>query len=366
MGAVAGGVRFCAAYPITPSTEIQEWLASALPGVGGQLVQAEDELASINMVIGASFGGVPAMTATSGPGLSLMVEALGLATHAEIPLLVVNVMRGGPSTGIPTKSEQADLNLALYGAHGDAPRLVLAPNSVADCLACSQWAVELAEQLQCPALMLSDQFLGQARAVIDAPALQASPNSRKLSIPNAPDYQRFALTDDGVSPMAIPGSPGTAYTATGLSHQPSGRPSTVAADHHAQLDKRRAKLHGHAYGARWADIEGEGELAIITFGSVTGACREAIARLGRSGLAVRLVSLRLLQPLQAGALGQALQGVKRTLVVEQNHGAQLHRYLRAELDLPGAVVSLAQPGPLPLKPGQIVSAMIQLNQEQAA
>jgi 2-oxoglutarate/2-oxoacid ferredoxin oxidoreductase subunit alpha len=153
LGAVAGGVRFCAAYPITPSTEIQEWLASALPQVGGRLVQAEDELASINMVIGASFGGTPAMTATSGPGLSLMVEALGLATSAEIPLLVVNVMRGGPSTGIPTKSEQADLNLALHGVHGDAPRLVLAPNSLADCLAAasgrSNWPSSCSARYSC-------------------------------------------------------------------------------------------------------------------------------------------------------------------------------------------------------------------------
>ncbi|PKM34323.1 MAG: 2-oxoglutarate synthase, partial [Gammaproteobacteria bacterium HGW-Gammaproteobacteria-10] len=130
MGALRGGVRFCAAYPITPSTEIQEWLARRLPEVGGCLVQAEDELASINMCIGASFGGVPAMTATSGPGFSLMVEALGLAVATETPLVVVDVMRGGPSTGIPTKSEQADLAIAVYGAHGDAPRLVLAPNGI--------------------------------------------------------------------------------------------------------------------------------------------------------------------------------------------------------------------------------------------
>jgi 2-oxoglutarate/2-oxoacid ferredoxin oxidoreductase subunit alpha len=214
--------------------------------------------------------------------------------------------------------------------------------------------------------MLSDQFLGQARAVIDTPELEASPALRKLTDPDAPDYQRFALTDNGVSPMAIPGNPGTAYTATGLSHQASGRPSTVAGDHLAQLEKRRHKLHVHEYGPRWADIEGDGELAIITFGSVTGACREAIARLAETGLAIRLVSLRLLAPLQAKALAQALQGVKRTLVVEQNHGAQLYRYLRAETDLPGDLLSLAQPGPLPLKPGEIVSAMNQLNQEQAA
>ena len=365
-GALAGGIRFCAAYPITPSTEIQEWLAGALPTVGGALVQAEDELASINMVIGASFGGTPAMTATSGPGLSLMIEALGLATAAEVPLLVVDVMRGGPSTGIPTKSEQSDLNLALFGVHGDAPRLVLAPNSLADCASSAQWSVELAERLQCPALLLSDQFLGQARAVIDAPALAETGAVRKVSEADPLDYRRFALTADGISPMAIPGTPGGAWTATGLSHQTSGRPSTLAADHWAQLEKRKHKLEAYDYGPRWADIEGNGETAIISFGSITGTCREACARLLYQGHEIRLISLRLLSPLRRRDLVQALQGVNNTLVVEQNHGGQLYRYLRAELDLPGQVTSLANPGPLPFRPGEIVDAILELNKALAA
>ena len=134
------------------------------------MLQAEDELAAINMIIGSSFGGTPALTAPSGPGLSLMIEALGLATSAEIPVVVVDVMRGGPSTGIPTKSEQADLNIAVYGLHGDAPHLVLAPQSVTDCLFTTHWATYLAETLQCPAIVLSDQFLGQARTAVERPA----------------------------------------------------------------------------------------------------------------------------------------------------------------------------------------------------
>jgi 2-oxoglutarate ferredoxin oxidoreductase subunit alpha len=161
-GALAGGVRFVAAYPITPATEMLEWLSPALTKVGGVLVQAEDELASINMAIGASYGGTPALTANSGPGLSLMIESLGLAVTAEVPIVVVDVMRCGPSTGIPTKSEQSDLNPALYGLHGDAPHVVVAPNSVADCLTTTQWAVHLAEAMQVPVLVLSDQSLGQS------------------------------------------------------------------------------------------------------------------------------------------------------------------------------------------------------------
>ncbi len=169
-------MRFVAAYPITPASEILEWLAPRLEQVGGSLLQAEDELASVNMIIGASFGGVPALTATSGPGLSLMMEGLGLAVASETPVTVVNVMRGGPSTGIPTKSEQADLNIALYGLHGDAPHLVLAPLDIGDCVFTTQWAVQLAEHLQTVAIVLSDQFLGQSRTI------SATPPSRELPL----------------------------------------------------------------------------------------------------------------------------------------------------------------------------------------
>jgi 2-oxoglutarate ferredoxin oxidoreductase subunit alpha len=163
-GAIRGGVRFVAAYPITPATELLEWMAPALVQVGGTLLQAEDELASVNMIIGASYGGVPSLTATAGPGLALMTEGIGLAVSAEVPIVVVDVMRGGPSTGIPAKSEQSDLSFAVSGLTGDAPRLVLAPTSIGDCLATTQWAVQLAEALQAPAIVLSDQFMGQSRA----------------------------------------------------------------------------------------------------------------------------------------------------------------------------------------------------------
>ena len=145
LGALRGGIRFVAGYPITPATELLEYMAPALAKLGGSLVQAEDELASMNMILGASYGGVPSLTATSGPGLSLMIEALGLGVTAEIPVVVVDVMRTGPSTGIATKSEQSDLNIALYGLHGDAPHVVVAPNSLADCVAATEWAVQLAE-----------------------------------------------------------------------------------------------------------------------------------------------------------------------------------------------------------------------------
>jgi len=354
-GAIKGGVRFVAAYPITPATELLEWMAPALAQVGGTLVQAEDELASVNMAIGGSYGGVPSLTATSGPGLSLMIEALGLAVAAEIPVVVVDVMRVGPSTGIPTKSEQGDLNIAVHGLHGDAPHLVLACNSVADCLGTTQWAVQLAEALQAPAIVLSDQFLGQARSVVDRPAELPAGCERLTAPGGTPGYQRYAVTDSGVSPMAIPGATGLAYTADGLEHAERGTPSSQASDHFAQLDKRRRKLTWHDYGARWADVEGDPSAnhAIVTFGSCTGPVREGLALAAADGVTARLVSLRLLAPLPVQQLAAALEGVERVLVIEQNHSAQLHKYLRAECDLPGRVTSLHRPGALQFSPGEI-------------
>lgn len=353
LGAIRGGIRFAAAYPITPASEVLEWLAPNLTKVGGSLVQAEDELASINMIIGGSYGGTPSLTATSGPGLSLMIEALGLATAAEVPVVVVNVMRGGPSTGIPTKSEQADLNIAVYGVHGDAPHIVVAPQSIPDCLLTTQWAVHLAESLQVPAILLSDQFLGQAQAAIARPADVSFMGLRRKAAADVTPYRRYALTADGVSPMAVPGVAGCQYTAEGLAHTERGLPSTSAGDHYAQLDKRRDKLENFSFGDLWATIEGEGTLAVITWGSLTGAVREAIARLDRAGRRVRLIAPRLLSPARPAQMAAALAGVSRLLVVEQSHGAQFYRYLRAHYSLPADTAVLHRPGPLPIRPGEI-------------
>ncbi len=358
-GALRGGIRFVAAYPITPATEMLEWMSPALAKIGGTLVQAEDELASINMIIGSSYGGVPSLTATSGPGLSLMTEAIGLAITAEVPVVVVDVMRGGPSTGIPAKSEQSDLSYAVNGLHGDAPRVVVAPTSISDCLATTQWAVHLAEKLQTAAIVLSDQFMGQSRAIIDEPANTGVVAERLVVEANAPDFKRYRNTESGVSPMSIPGTPGVVYTADGLEHTETGIPSSQSADHKLQLDKRERKLTKHDYGSAWADVEGEGDVAIITFGSVTGVVREALARAAERGVRAKLIALRLLAPALPDRLDQALAGVSRVLVVEQNHSAQLLRYLRSVYDLPGKPSSFHRPGPLPLRPGELADAIVE-------
>ncbi|HXK55671.1 MAG TPA: transketolase C-terminal domain-containing protein, partial [Gammaproteobacteria bacterium] len=360
IGAIRGGVRFVAAYPITPATEMLEWLAPNLERVGGVLLQAEDELASVNMIIGGSFGGVPSMTATSGPGLSLMMEGLGLAVASETPVVVANVMRGGPSTGIPTKSEQSDLNIALHGFHGDAPHLVLAALNIRDCAFTTEWAVHLAEALQTVAIVLSDQFQGQARSVIDPPPAAPAGPGRKLAQPAAENYQRYTLADPGgISPMAIPGTEGCIYTADGLEHNERGTPSSMPQDHQLQLDKRRRKLAAVDGGEYWAEIRGSGDLCILTWGSSSGAAFEAAGRLLAMGRPARVIAIRLLSPLPEKPMRDAIDGAARILAVEQNHAGQLFHYLHSLNLLRGPVRKLAKPGPLPIRPGEIVNAILE-------
>ena len=357
LGAIRGGVRFVAAYPITPATEILEWMAPALTKVGGTLVQAEDELASINMAIGGSYGGAPSLTATSGPGLALMTEAIGLAIASEVPVVVVDVMRGGPSTGIPAKSEQSDLNLAVQGLPGDAPHIVVAPNSISDCLFTTQWAVHLAEAMQTVALVLSDQSLGQAKSVIEQPADLAFMAQRLTAeTPAASEkYYRYADVASGISPMAIPGTPGCAYTADGLEHSPRGTPSSQAADHLVQLDKRNRKIEGFDYGSHWGELGGdqESDTVVLSWGSCTGAVREALDGLGEDDASARYISLRLLMPAPREQVTAALAGAKRVIVVEQTHSGQFLNYLRAHIRLSQDVEHYCRPGPLPIRPSDI-------------
>jgi 2-oxoglutarate ferredoxin oxidoreductase subunit alpha len=357
LGAMRGGVRFVAAYPITPASEMLEWLAPRLVRMGGALLQAEDELASVNMIIGSSFGGVPSLTATSGPGLALMMEGLGLAVTSETPLVVANVMRGGPSTGIPTKSEQSDLNIALYGFHGDAPHLVLGALDIRDCISTTQWAVRLAEHLQTVAIVLSDQSQGQSRAIIDPPPHIATDLQRVTADTPDESYRRYEVSPDGVSPMSIPGAPGGMYTADGLEHNERGTPSSLAKDHEAQLDKRLRKLVDMDYGDAWAEVRGSGELCIVTWGSASGAAFEAAERLSAAGRPTRVVALRLIAPLPRASLLEAIGDAQQVWVVEQNQGAQLFHYLHAEQALPAAARAFARPGPLPLRPADIVNAV---------
>ena len=284
-----------------------------------------------------------------------MMEGLGLAVGSEVPVVVVDVMRVGPSTGIATKPEQSDLNIAVYGFHGDAPHVVLAPNSINDCLATAQWGVQLAEAMQVPALILSDQYLGQAHEIIQPPEPVSRVAQRDIAQQPDAGYRRYAITESGISPMSIPGTPGGQYTADGLEHSTAGTPSTRAEDHAMQMDKRARKVEGFVYGDQWADVEGEGEVAVLTWGSTTGAIREALKRLRHEGMEqIKLVSIRLLLPVQPERFSAALKGVNRVLIVEQSHSGQFYHYLRAHYSLPEQVEVLHRAGPLLLRPGEIV------------
>lgn len=357
-GALDAGIRFVAAYPITPASDVLEWMAGPLEKLQGQLMQAEDELAAINMIIGASFGGVPAFTATSGPGLALMTESIGLAVASETPITILNVMRGGPSTGIPTKSEQSDLNIALHGLHGDAPHLVLAPLDIADCVFTTGWAVHLAQHLQTAAIVLSDQFIGQSTAVV------SQPRCCEWQLPQQPvadgDYLRYQLTESGVSPLASPGEAGHRFTADGLEHNEKGTPSARDSDHQQQLNKRQRKLTDFDFGADWARVSGSGPLALVSFGSSHAAVAEAAAVLAERGIDTRVISLRLLSPLPLDSLQSALEGASGLLVIEQNDSQQLYRYLRAQVDFNQAVHSYAVAGPVPLNPHNIADAALEV------
>jgi 2-oxoglutarate ferredoxin oxidoreductase subunit alpha len=359
LGAVRAGVRFVGCYPITPATDLVEWLAPHLLKLGGRLVLGEDELAAINMALGASYGGTPAMTVTSGPGLSLMVETLGLAVAAEIPVVLIDVMRAGPSTGIASKTEQSDVNIAIYGAHGDAPRVVLAPMSVSDCINTAEYAVYVAESLQVPVIVLSDQALGHATTVIDPAADRPKPLKRRTNgVQPGNPFKRYAIGSDPITPMPLPGTPGYEWVAEGLTHNDAGLPASGAGVHVAQINKRAKKIERFDPGKYWGESWGNGDVAVLAFGSTIAPVREAARRLAATGHPIRVIALRVLSPLPMGAIARALNGARRIIIVEQNHGAQLYHHLIGQKAIPPSAESVARPGPLPFRPSEISSYVV--------
>jgi 2-oxoglutarate/2-oxoacid ferredoxin oxidoreductase subunit alpha len=338
LGALVAGCRRYAGYPITPATDIMEFLADELPRMGGAVVQAEDEIAAIGIVLGASYAGQKSMTATSGPGLSLMTEMLGLASMAEIPAVVVDCQRAGPSTGMPTRHEQGDLNLAVFGAHGDVQRAVLAPTSVMDCFSTMIAAFNLSEEFQLPAVVLQDTVLAVRTESIPAPdiANQTIVNRRRFAIrdpESAPErYLRYQITDDGVSPMAIPGTTGGAYVATGLEHTQAANTSSDARNHTAMTQKRFRKLdllvqkvpRAHEYGDTSAEI------GFLTWGSTFGVVAEAIDRLAAEGIKAHAMAPRLLWPLPTHQIDPFLDGKRVVYVPEVNYTGQFAQLLSAQ------------------------------------
>lgn len=340
LGSLYAGVKFFAGYPITPASEIMEWMAAELPKFDGVFIQTEDEIAAITMAIGASFAGKKAMTATSGPGLSLMTEAIGLAAMAELPLVIIDVQRAGPSTGIPTKTTQADLFHAVFGGHGNLPRVVLAPVDAADAITIAVHAFYLAEKYQVPVLVLSDQFLGQRLEVVpkvNFAALKSRVNSRQFAAgEDLQNYQRFKMTETGVSPITAPGLKGGMYTAAGIEHDESGRPTSNAELDEKMTHKRAQKNHAilqHESNKIWRCGDHDADIGILAWGSTKGVVQEAVARLQAEGHKVTAVVLRQLAPLPVEPLQTLLNQLEALLVVELADG-QFYSYLKSQLALP--------------------------------
>jgi 2-oxoglutarate ferredoxin oxidoreductase subunit alpha len=339
VAALHAGCRFFAGYPITPSSEVLHLLSELMPKVGGYLVQTEDELSAIGAVIGGSFAGVKSMTATSGPGLALMTEMLGLASMAEIPAVIIDVQRGGPSTGLPTKSEQSDLWQALWGSHGDAPRVVLAPADVEDCFHATVAAFNIAEEAQMPVIVLSDQFIAQRRETLSMLTLDHEVIGRQ--VPSAGDlreYKRYKDTKSGISPMSWPGMKGGEYQTNGLEHYEDGSPTSMHLVHEKMNAKRYRKLRQvrakysfyRRYGADQADV------GIICWGSAKGPVKEAVQKAAARGERVSAFVPQLLYPFPYHEFNEYLKTVDNVIVIELSYSAQFYKYLQTFLHLPEA------------------------------
>jgi len=339
LGALLAGVKYFSAYPITPATEVAIFLSKHLPKVNGNLVQAEDEIASLANVIGASYGGVKSMTATSGPGLSLMQELIGMSSMMEVPVVIADVQRGGPSTGLPTKHEQSDLFLAALGSHGDASKVVLSPEGVEDCIYLTTEAFNIAEQYQVPVLILSDGSLGFRTSSIKKPDPSKIKRIERLKYePGAngdKPYERYELTESGISAMSHPGQPGGNYISTGLEHAPSSAPRYSPENRVSMTDKRFGKLdtlEDFVQATEVDDMDGA-QVGVIAWGSTIGTAREAVKLARAEGVKVAAIYPKLVWPLPLKALNAFAKKYPKTLVPEVNKQGQLASLLRMKTDM---------------------------------
>jgi len=363
IGALAAGCRYYAGYPITPASDILEWMAATLPLFGGVAVQTEDEMAALASCIGASFAGRKAMTATSGPGLSLMIELIGLASMTEVPVVIVDAQRGGPSTGMPTKTEQSDLNAAAFGGHGDAPRIVLAPASVEDCLFLTIQAFNLAERYQLPVVLLTDQYLAQRTESVSYPNLDGIQLVERLKptpeeVTNG--YKRYAITENGVSPMAVPGMSNALYVAEGLEHDEFGHPNLTPANHMRMTEKRFRKLK---YASREDGFvrryESPGaRIGIICWGSTLGPVLEAAEQAQQMGAKVSVLHTAMVYPLPEDEIELFLQPLHAVIVPELNHTGQFAQILKARFRAP--IRQLNKVDGLPFSSSEVLDAILEV------
>lgn len=381
LGAIAAGCRFVAGYPITPATPILETLMDLMPKVGGKAIQCEDEISAVSAVIGASFGGAKAMTPTSGPGFQLMGEQLNLAAMLELPIVIVDVQRGGPSTGLPTKTEQSDLKFAIYGTAGEAPRVILAPTSVEDSFYQTIRAFNIAERFQMPVVILTDQSIGYRKATVPIPDFSkiqepgrsvlvediVIPSEARIDIASriqaTPeellDFKRFRITPDGVSPITTPGRAGGQYLAAGLEHSESGKADYTPATHLAMTRKRFAKLAALSAALEKNPPEYHGSadarLGIIGWGSTQGAIREARYLAEDRGILIRHLHPRVISPLPERRIRHFLAGLKHVIVVEENYTGQFAHFIKAKFGIKPIEVHKCEG--VPITPEEIFAAI---------
>ncbi|MBN8250008.1 2-oxoacid:acceptor oxidoreductase subunit alpha [Priestia flexa] len=337
LGAVAGGARFMPAYPITPASEIMEYLIKKLPQFGGTVIQTEDEIAACTMAIGANYAGVRALTASAGPGLSLMMESIGLAGITEQPIVIIDTQRGGPSTGLPTKQEQSDLMAMIYGTHGEIPKIVMAPSTVEEAFYDTIEAFNLAEEYQCPVIMLTDLQLSlgkQSVNPLDYSRIQI--RRGKLQEDELPEleakeyYKRYEVTKDGVSPRVVPGMKNGIHHVTGVEHDETGKPSESPINRNNQMDKRMRKLDNIQFKTPihlYSD-EVDSDVLFVGFNSTRGAIEEAMERLEADGLRVNHAHIRLIHPFPVDEILPYVNGAKKVIVVENNATGQLANILK--------------------------------------
>ncbi len=371
LGAAMAGCKFYAAYPMTPASSILHWMAAHATSCGILVKQAEDELAVINMGIGAAHAGARAMVGTSGGGFSLMVEALGQAGMTETPIVIVDSQRAGPSTGLPTKTEQGDLNMILGASQGDFPRIVLAPLNVEDAYYATIEAFNLAERFQCPVIVASDLLLSEHIETVDELSSNVVIDRGELitSYSGSEPYKRFKVTETGVSPRAIPGTAGTIFVAASDEHREdgvvvsdvlAGIPKYVK-ERERQMEKRMRKLDVARNEISAPKIVGQpdAKLTIVCWGSTFGVALEAAEELSGSGFSTNVLPIRNIWPFKCESILPILEGAKKLLCVECNYTGQLARLIRAETGFEVKDRFLKYDGE-PIYPGEIVKKAMEV------
>jgi 2-oxoglutarate/2-oxoacid ferredoxin oxidoreductase subunit alpha len=349
MGGAAAGVKFYCAYPMSPSTGVLHWMAAHARKAGIMVRQVEDEIGVINMAIGAAHAGVRAMCATSGGGFALMSEGLGMSAMIETPVVVIDCQRAGPSTGVPTKTEQGDLWQMLGAAFGDYPRVIVAPLDITDCFKLIPEMFNLVDRFQCPGLVLCDLLLSEGRLGVDPKDLDFSPpidrgeliththgNGGGSAAGKNGDYLRYRNTESGISPRAIPGVPGYIHTAATDEHQEDGvlisDEFTNPAKRRAMMEKRMRKVAGIEAAVSPPTLSGprDADVTLIGWGSTKGVIEEACEILNEQGISANQLQIRWLVPLHGEAILEILEGTRHAIIVENNYSGQFARYLRSE------------------------------------